>query len=369
MFRSLKVFSNIFVLIVASIVLLPNIVVNSEIQVSPYNSNKASSSEKNWFIFQSKAGDTVRDSILIKNNSDQDSLISLTSKDTQILEDGTFTIIPDSQENKASGNWVKIDVNQLSIPAKKSSQVSFKVEVPKDTPDGEYSAGIGIIETKKNDSQVNVTKRYGLRIYITVGEKLILDVKPEKLNILDPNDANYEAVRKDKPYFGRNNMLIEYQAENIGNVYGIINGKYSVSRNDGSVFEGTFSSEIAPKTGKKTYYINTNQNYSEGKNQAIVDFRVEPQNVNSNLVKNIKPKTALGDIVELSQNDWNKFPNSTTLAFTTKPEITLTNEQLKKPVFNETLLLILCLVNIAIATLVFLRKKLYTSFNSKVFRQ
>ena len=303
-FGVLSIFGLLGILIITSI---PTIITEAEVAISPYNADKVNPKEKNWYIFQAEAGSVVANSILIQNTGETNSEVSISGKDAQILENGNLTIIPDNQENKSAGNWIELDVSKVAIEPKKSSQVGFKINIPKDTQDGEYASGIGVSEVVKTSPQNNIIKRQGLRIYTAVGKNFDLNIQAEKLNILDPRDPNYQQIREQKSYFGRNNLLLEFEAENQGNVFGLMQGKYSLVKPDGSIFENNFELEIAPKTGKRKYYLITNQEYFVGTTKVILDYKTTPENIPADKVKNLNPKSAYGDSLTLSQNQWDNF--------------------------------------------------------------
>jgi len=341
--------------------------VKADFAPSPLNSNKTNLYEKNWFVYQAKAGQTIRDSILLQNKLKQETIVSLQSRDIKILEDGLFTIIGPDEENKEIGKWLNLDVNKITIPSGNSSTASFEIKVPENTPDGEYAAGISVVENisskDENKSQANIIKRYGLRVYIAVGEKYNLNIQPSQLNILDPKDSNFNQVLKDKPFFGKNNMVLQYEAENLGNIFGLINGRYSITKPNGSVYENTFSAEIAPSVGKRKYTIITNQPYEIGKTEVVVDFKITALNSKIEKYNNLNPKSALGDAVELNNDSWNNFPTSSVSAFKQKDndknEI-VTNSSINSNYYNLEYLIVLVVVNFY-ALFVFWRKRLLFS--------
>ncbi len=320
-FKYLKLSIVFGILGVLAATLIPTTIVSAEVAVSPYNANKASPDEKNWFIFQAEAGSTISNSILIQNTGSANSEVTISGKDAQILENGNFTIIPDSEENKNEGKWIELEINKIALESKKSSQAGFKINIPKDTLDGEYAAGIGVSETVKSSTENNIIKRQGLRIYTAVGKNFDLNIQAEKLNILDPSDPNYQQIKQQKSYFGRNNLVLEFEAENKGNVFGLIQGKYSLTKPDGTVFESNLELEIAPRVGKRKYYLITNQEYLVGTTKAVLDYQAVPENIPADKVNNLNPRSAFGDNLTLSQSQWDNFENSKTPAFIFKGEV------------------------------------------------
>lgn len=297
------------------VILLTGFTTSANFDIAPYNANKVSSNEKNWFLINVKAGQKIRQSLAVSNDQNQDINLEMNAKDATILEDGSFTIIPDKQQNLNTGNWLNLDVNKIIIPAQKLVQIPFSIDIPNDTKDGEYAAGISAFETKPNVENVQTVIRKGVRAYIAVGDDFKLNSKVDKLNILDPKDTNFEDIKTKKSYFGKDNALLEFEVENTGNIFGILEAKYALKYDNGEVFEGNFSTEIAPFVGKRTFYIITNQAYRVGNTEAILDYKIKPLNIDPKRVMTENITGVLNDNLNLSQNQLDNFLPAKTAAF------------------------------------------------------
>lgn len=302
----------------------------AKIDISPYNSNSNLATEKNWFILNAKAGETVSDSFKIKNDASNPVNVNIAAKDSQILDDGAFTILADSESNKNTGNWVQLDVNNLVINSNSFVQIPFKINVPIDTKNGEYAAGVYIMGNPNTDQSVKVSVRKAVRIYIAVGQDFELNSEVSNLNILDPKDSNFEDVKTKKTYFGKNNLLLSFEAENTGNIFGVLEAKYAIKFQNGQVYESTFSTEIAPNVGKRTYYIVTNQAYQVGETEAILDYKIKPQNIDPARVKTEKVSGILSDKLQLTQDELNSFKVSETKFIIDKNEEKISSNETVK---------------------------------------
>jgi len=294
------------------------VVIQANFDVSPYNANKVSDSEKNWFILNGKPGQKLTDSFRITNTSTEVIYTKFEAKDSKILEDGSFTIIAENEKNQNAGTWLNLDINTIAIEPKKSSQIPFSITIPKDAKDGEYAAGIAVYETEPDNNNIKVIVRKGLRTYVAVGQDFKLDTEVSNLNIMDPKDANFQEIKDKKGYFGKNNLLIEFEGENTGNIFGLLEAKYAIKFANGQVFENTFTAEIAPGVGKRTYYIVTNQAYQPGDTEVILDYKVKPLNIANDKVTSNKVSGILDNKLSLSQEELDNFGNSKT-EFIKKP--------------------------------------------------
>lgn len=291
--------------------------------LAPYNADKSSSSEKNWFILKGLPGQNLADSFRVTNNSKVKIITELSTKDTQVLPDGSITIIADQVQNQDAGNWLKLEVDKINIEPGQYSRIPFGVQIPATTVDGEYAAGISVVELNPESGEnVQSVIRKALRTYIQVGTDFRLESKVSNLNIIDPKDSDYQNIKDKKTYFGRDNTLVEFEAENTGNVFGVLETKYALKYQNGEVFEGTFTAEMAPNVGKRKYYIITNQNYRSGTTEVILDYQIKPLNIDISKVKITKVNKVLSDTLSLSQSELDNFAPAKTKAFTKPGEST-----------------------------------------------
>jgi hypothetical protein len=321
------VFLKVFCIIsLVSILFSNSSSVLANFDVTPYNADKNSITEKNWFIINGSAGGKFTESFRISNNSKENIDFELNAKDALILEDGSFSLISDQDANQNVGNWLKVDINKLNVQSNQFVEVPLYVDIPLDVKDGEYAAGVAVSQINQNKSiNLQTVIRKGVRTYIAVGSDFNLEVAAANLNILDPKDVNFEDIKNKKPYFGSDNMLLEFEAENTGNVFGILETKYAIKYENGEVFENTFSTEIAPNVGKRKYYIITNQSYQIGTTEAILDYKIKPLNIEPSKVKIENSKAVLSDSLNLTQNELNNFSPAKTKAFI-KPGESISSE-------------------------------------------
>jgi len=283
---------------------------SAAISISPYNSNNLNPKEKNWFLFEAKPGQTLEDSFAITNSENSPATLKISTKDFDITTEGGYTIVADEVENKETGNWFKLDISRAVVGANSQTRIPFSLTVPAATKDGEYSAGLATTEISQTQEAVSIALRKGIRSYIAVGSDFNLSAEVVDLNIVDPSDENFENILKTKAYAGRDNLLIGVKIKNTGNIFGVVNAKYSLKYDDGSVFEGTFGVDIAPGAGSRDYYVVTNKPYKTGKTEAIFDYQLSPQNIDSAKVKLSNSKGVLSDNLNLTQSQLDNFSKS-----------------------------------------------------------
>jgi hypothetical protein len=220
-------------------------------------------------------------------------------------------------------------------------RIPFTVNIPQETKDGEYSAGISVTELESADQRVNIALRNGIRSYIAVGSDFNLDADIADLNIVDPKDDNFDNVLRTRRYAGRENMLIEVKVRNTGNIFGVVDAKYSIEYEDGTVYESSFATETAPGVGVRTYYIITNQPYRVGQTNVVFDYTLKPLNISPDKVNNLNPKGVLGDSLNLTQDEYDNFSSAKQKAFISKSQdIEILQEESKESTFFEKIIYI-----------------------------
>ena len=320
--------------LILAICFIPSLA-QANLSIAPYNADRTNPQNKDWFIFSAKPGETLSDALILNNSDPEDHIVKVLGKDIQITNNGSFTILPDEIENQSAGKWLKLDINQLTVPAKNSIKLPFKIEIPNETQDGEYGAGFGVTLADSSAESLKILVRKGVRTYIAVGDDFKLKTRIEKLNILDLKDTDYDQSRSNKPYFGKDNLILEFEAENLGNVFGVLDCKYALNYADGSVFENSYSTEMAPRVGSRKFTIITNQTYKTGKTQAILDCETKSQNLDPQKVKIEDKKTVISDNLELNQGELDSFEMSKKPAFT-QPKSNINDSTISEPNQGET---------------------------------
>jgi hypothetical protein len=287
----------------------------ANLSVAPYNADRANPLNKDWFTFSAKAGETIEDALIFNNSGQEEYEVRVLGKDVQITAGGGFTLIPDQQENQEVGKWIGLNTDKLQVPIDQSIKLPFKIEIPQDSQDGEYAAGFGVTQIKPKQESLNIEIRKGVRAYIAVGDGFKLGSKIENLNILDPKDPDYSKTKNEKQYFGKDNTVMTFEAQNTGNIFGILNCKYALNYSNGDVFEGFFSTELAPRVGKRNYAIITNQSYQTGQTEAILDCTTEAQNIDSKKVVFENQKAVISDKLDFNQSELDSFEMSMQPAF------------------------------------------------------
>lgn len=137
------------------------------------------SKNNTWFIFNQSSGSTIEDEVVIKNLGNETINVQVFATDSENNKAGRFIPKLNSQPQENIGKWTTITKPTVEIPAKTSTKVAFKIDIPNNITPGEYTGGIIAKELKRNscdnqkDCQTNstITTQVGNRVYLTVSGK------------------------------------------------------------------------------------------------------------------------------------------------------------------------------------------------------
>jgi len=134
------------------------------------------------FLFEIKPGEQAADDAYIKNFSDDEITVLLYGADPTVSNTGSLAYKTRQNVNDGPGSWIKFDEPQVDLKPQEGKKVHFTVSVPKDTPLGDYKAGIAIEKTKKdiNNPSITIATRVIIHaeIKVTNEPKLITKGEP-----------------------------------------------------------------------------------------------------------------------------------------------------------------------------------------------
>jgi hypothetical protein len=283
--------------------------------LEPFNADKANPNSLK-FVFNVKAGESVDDAARVTNNTNQPVNVEVLGRDGEITSDGQLTVTSNSLDNQKAGKWIQLDQTKYTVAASSNIKVPFKVTVPKDTESGEYYAGLSVIELgDTNDTtsgNVTVKTRLAVKVFITVQGDLNAKTNIKTLNIIDPKDADYNIERAKYGKIGKDDIFVNYEAENIGNLFLKLSTKYKVSSPDGTVKEFSNDQDISPNNGSKKYYLETGIPFQVGKTKVEMSYDAKPTNPvkSGNNLKSENTTGTLVDEINITQADLDNFAQS-----------------------------------------------------------
>ncbi|HVT77804.1 MAG TPA: DUF916 domain-containing protein [Acidimicrobiales bacterium] len=178
-------------------------------------------SERPFLTYSVTPGQVIHDEVVLYNYSNVPLDFRLYPTDAFNNEQGAFDALPANQKAKDVGTWVKVDQENLALPAKTQAVVPITLTVPRQAAPGDHAGAIlasSIAQgTGPNGQVVNVDRRTGTRIYVRVAGKLTPQLTVTKVTNTYKPSLN--------PFAGK--AVVSYRVENQGNVR--LAGKHHVS--------------------------------------------------------------------------------------------------------------------------------------------
>jgi hypothetical protein len=258
--------------------------VKADLLITPKNS-----SQEKPLVFKAKPGDIINTSIDITNTSKDDASFDLQANDIVVTEDGSITLLQDKEQDKYLASWMKLLTGDIVVSSNAKINIPIQITIPSDILSKEYGAAVSVTTASSSLSNDTIrnTVRKGLKVYVFVGEdsQPTVSSKINSLDILDIESSNRENLQKKLNFWDKNNIVFSFKAEDTGNTFSVLNGKYTVTCEDGGEKISSFTTNLAPGVGEKEYYISTNIPYKSGKTSIKLDYTVEALN-----------KSELGDL-------------------------------------------------------------------------
>lgn len=136
---------------------LPEEIVNMKSEGFTIVPSKPNAINARKFIFELKPGTNVRDSVVVKNLSDEEATFFVYGADPTLSSQGTLAYKTRDAGGDGEGQWIQFDEPQVVLGPEEEKVLQFTLTVPEETPYGDYRAGIAMEKTKKDANNPNVT--------------------------------------------------------------------------------------------------------------------------------------------------------------------------------------------------------------------
>lgn len=139
------------------------------------------------FYLEIRPGDTATDTVTVLNTGNSQMDIRVYSTDTTINNQGEKVLKPYDQERTELGTWITFDgtaEKKFSLSPKEKQTFSFNVEIPENTTEKDYFAGIMVekLNTLDKEVQDNIVIKTNSRLGL--GIKVKVTSSPEKIDRL-----------------------------------------------------------------------------------------------------------------------------------------------------------------------------------------
>jgi len=182
--NTIKAICTVLILLLPQLVLASNLIVSTVNNDDPYNNNQS------WFKYNQSAGSAIKDSLILRNIGNQKETVKLYATDATSNQSGSFISKQESDTQKNLGIWTKLELNEVTLEPSQTIYVNFVINIPADATPGEYFGSI-IKEDKTNalcnqtqtalktehcSSNLQIKTRTGNRIYLNIPGQTIEDI-------------------------------------------------------------------------------------------------------------------------------------------------------------------------------------------------
>jgi len=183
---------------------------------------------RQYFFVEASGGQSIRDSITIKNVSDQPLVLDVYPADAfNVPVGGGFALKDQDVANSDVGTWIKLSRSKVEVPAATidgktgnivpgESRVPFVMTVPRGVSPGDHAGGIATLEpapkaSPGGGSQLLLRRNLGVRMYVRISGPLTPSMSVQKVEL--------DGIAARLPYIGRQGgATVTYTIKNTGNV-------------------------------------------------------------------------------------------------------------------------------------------------------
>ena len=174
------------------------------------------------FIYTMKHDEQTRDAILVANHTDEEKTILLSSVDGVATNTGAYTCKQESEPVIGMGGWLKLDKDEVTLPAGGEEKVGFTVTVPANADVGEHN---GCIAMQVDQAPAEATG--GVRLHMRQAVRTVLTIPGDLKR--DLTISQFE-VKNDKTKFPEYMMSVK----NTGNVSADVDMRVRVKNSFGN---------------------------------------------------------------------------------------------------------------------------------------
>jgi len=278
------------------------------ISLEPVSIDRSNPDERGWFLYNVQPGQTVEDTVVVRNATTFDTRVQLNANDATVTTDGTFSLKSNEQENTSLGSWITLSQTELSIGGNESIGVPFTITVPSDAQSGEYAGGLSaiIINEEENDG-IGARLRLGVRMYLTVDGNLSLNPEISELSIANPDQEDFEERLRSRGSVKPESMGFYLTAKELGNIYTKSVNSATFELPDGTTETLNFTRNYIPGQPVNEFYIETKIPYQVGQTTVTLDYEAAPFIDNKPNLNRSNDTGSVTYVLDMSQEDYDTF--------------------------------------------------------------
>lgn len=137
----------------------------------PANPDLKNPRTQSIFIFTLGSGESKSDQLFISNNTNKQETLEVYAVDSSTASDGSFVCEQKDSPKRTVGDWLKLPVSEVTLPARSNKTIDFSLVLPKGTQAGEYNGCISLeVKPAYKEAQETVTirTRQAVRVAVVV---------------------------------------------------------------------------------------------------------------------------------------------------------------------------------------------------------
>ncbi|MDQ3757458.1 MAG: hypothetical protein M3394_06395 [Actinomycetota bacterium] len=140
---------------------------NGEFSLRPVRSANTPDRERSYVVRTVEPGTGFDDRLEARNLTDAPIDLVVEPVDAAVTGEGSFA---PGTTAAAEGAWLRVSPGRVRVPARGSTRVALRVDVPADATPGDHIAAVVVrkAEAPSGGGEVQVVNRVGVRVYLTV---------------------------------------------------------------------------------------------------------------------------------------------------------------------------------------------------------
>lgn len=217
-----------------------------------------------YFVVAGAPGKTFTQSVALRNDSDSPLDLRLGAVDAATAQMGGSSFALESDQPVQMATWITLDKTSVTMAAKASLTVPFRVTVPSDAVSGVHLAGISVLVPVAKDATVEGRNNAGASV--TVQSRRVIAVQVNLPGAADPELAITGVAPVARP----DGLYLEIAVDNTGR--GTTKGEGVVNLADDG-FERQFSIDTFVPGTSIAYPIKWTDKALDGDHPAHVEIR------------------------------------------------------------------------------------------------
>ncbi len=120
------------------------------------------------FDYVVEPDDVYSDFVAVRNLGEEPLTLALYAQDAVQTVDDAFDVLTPEEGGRLLGEWLRLEAQEVTVPARGQVVVPFEIDVPADAEPGDHAGGIVAVSAVAEGTGTTVQYRVGARIHLRV---------------------------------------------------------------------------------------------------------------------------------------------------------------------------------------------------------